>query len=354
MLFSFRYAVSGLLGLTLAGCGGDGDGGLPLLEWNSSPAGLLRPLTNNGVASLESDGGCTVFSSMGIGEALTSSAITNHVFMLQNGEWTRLPTPPSAVGRVATSLIGVAGKVVLLGGYSVAPNGLETSFDDVDIFDPDTQLWSSGAAIPVPIDDAVALAWMDRYVVVVSGWSNTSSVSDVQLYDTQMDSWVAATSFPGTPVFGHAGAIDGNRLVLIDGVGESGTGFELVSQSWQGILDPANPEVIVWSDLGPHPGPARYRAAGGTTKSGEMWFHGGSETPYNFDGRDYESGQPALPLASTLTHTDGAGFATLGAPKPTATMDHRALARCNELMISVGGMSAGPLATEEVWQIRTE
>jgi hypothetical protein len=186
---------------------------------------------------------------------------------------------------------------------------------------------------------------------VVSGWSNTDSVATVQIYDAESESWAVATDFPGTPVFGHAGAITGDTLVIVDGVGSVGFGFELVNQAWLGQLDVDDPTTIEWIDLGSHPGPARYRAAGGTTVDGQLWFHGGTEVPYNFDGLAYDGGRPAPPLATTLIYGLDQGFSELGVPKPVATMDHRALARCRATLYSVGGMTAGPEVSAGVWRL---
>jgi hypothetical protein len=82
-----------------------------------------------------------------------------------------------------------------------------------------------------------------------------------------------------------------------------------------------------------------------------MWFHGGTEVPYNFDGLAYDGGQPAPPLATTLVFDRVAGFGELGIPKPVATMDHRALARCGEVLYLVGGLGEGPSVRSEVWRL---
>ncbi|MCP4444957.1 MAG: hypothetical protein GY811_06375 [Myxococcales bacterium] len=185
----------------------------------------------------------------------------------------------------------------------------------------------------------------------VSGWSNTGNVDAVQIYDAETDRWIAATSFPGTPVFGQTVAIEGDELVLIDGVGSSALGFSLVNQAWRGALNPQEPGEIVWTDLGEHPGPARYRAAAGTTPAGALWFHGGTAEAYNYDGLRYDNGQPATPLATTLSYQEGEFSMDEVPAKPTATMDHRALVRCGERLLSVGGMVEGPAVTAQTWSI---
>ena len=295
-----------------------------------------------------------MMSALGIGSGLDHTALTTSVYVHRVGDsaWINLGPPPHAAARVAASAVGVADKLYLLGGYSVAPNGAEMSFANVDIYDPVAGAWSTGAPFPVPTDDAVALAWLDRHVVVVSGWSNIDNVAAVQIYDSLRDTWSPATPFPGKPVFGHAGAIVGDELVVIDGVERGPQGYRLVNQAWLGKLDPTNAETIVWTNLGGHPGLARYRAAGGATEAGQLWFHGGTDIPYNFNGLAYSDGAPAPPSGSTLVY---AGlFTDRLADKPTATMDHRSLASCGATLYLIGGMTAGPAVTSGVWSITTQ
>ncbi len=320
-------------------------------EWTSHRPALPTPTANNAVAAVQTGGHCWIMSALGIGSGLRHSDITTSVYLHRIGDsaWTDVGPPPSAAARVAASAVGVAGKLYLLGGYSVAENGAEASFADLDIYDPLTEAWSAGAPLPVPVDDTVAIAWRDRYIVLVSGWSYTDNVDAVQIYDSTRDTWGTATPFPGVPVFGHAGAIAGDELVVIDGTERGPDGYRLVNQAWSGKLDPARPETIVWADLGRHPGLARYRAAGGSTQAGELWFHGGTDVPYNTNGLAYAGGKPAPPNGSTLVY-DGT-FSHHPASKGPATMDHRSLARCGGTLYLVGGMTAGPTVTSGVWAI---
>jgi hypothetical protein len=337
----------------VAGCGDDGatppDSAPP--EWRAAPA-MPAPLANNSVASIELEGGCMLYTALGIDDTLTAAGITTRAYRWREGDdtWSQLPDVPGDTGRVAASSVSLRGKIYVLGGYSVGPGTTETSFDAVDVFDVSNGQWSQAAPMPIPVDDQVAVAWRDRWIVSVSGWSNSGNVAAVQVYDADTDEWAAATDFPGTPAFGHSGALVGDEIVIIDGVGSGITGFNLVNQSWVGTLDPANPTVIAWDDLGAHPGPARYRAAGGDVTETTAWFHGGTDDPYNYDGLSYDTNQPSAPLATTLEYdSQTRGFSVRAESKPTATMDHRGLPRCADRVYTVGGMVAGPTVTADVW-----
>ena len=319
--------------------------------WARGPD-LPEPVSNNAVASVETEGGCMIFSLLGIDASRDASGTHNRGFRIREGDdsWISLPSIPGPP-RLATNAVGLRGEPYLLGGYEVQAGGTEVSANTLQRFDLAFGRWQDMAPMPIAVDDVGAATWRDRYIVVVSGWSDTSNVDAVQIYDAETDSWLAATSFPGTPVFGQSMAISGDELVLIDGVRSGGLGFSLVNQAWRGTLNPKEPGEITWVDLGEHPGEARYRAAGGTTEAGAMWFHGGTAQPYNFDGLRYDNNQPATPLASTLSYQAGV-FSVSDVPeKPNATMDHRALVPCGERMLSIGGMVTGPEVTAEIWSI---
>jgi N-acetylneuraminic acid mutarotase len=349
----------------LAACGADdppfdrGDAGGTVYDddnlppppaWNLGPA-LPQPLSNNAVAALDGDDGCTIYSVGGIGAARTRAAIGGAAFALAPGAsaWAALPDLPFDPPRIATSAVGLRGELYVVGGYSVAMGGAETSHADLAIFDPLANAWRDGPPLLVATDDAVVATWRDRYLVVVSGWSNGGSIDDVQLYDAETGMWTMADGFPGTPVFGAAGGIVGDTLLFVDGVAGSSS-FTLTAQTWRGDLDPDDPGAISWTELADHPGPARYRAAAGALGD-SIAIAGGTGEPYNYDGLTYAGGDPATPIASTLIYRPGAPPAAAfadGPDAPAATMDHRALASCGDQAVRVGGMAAGPAVTDGV------
>lgn len=313
---------------------------------------LPEPIANNAVAAIAGSDGCTLVTAAGIDGSLAAGGIHPRAWSLAPSAtaWTALPDLPG-VPRIAASAVTLRGRVYVVGGYSVAAGGSETTHGVVFALDPAAG-WTTVAPLPVPIDDAVAVAWRDRWLVVVSGWSNSAPVAAVQIYDLDSETWAMATPFPGTPVFGHAGAIVGDDLVIVDGVAASGGGFAAVEQTWRGVLDPDHSTQIAWTSLGDHPGPARYRAAAGAI-GGRMVFHGGTDTPYNFDGRRYDNGSPALPLATAFAFDPlSAMFADDLPIQAPATMDHRGLVGCGEVGYTIGGIAAGPMTSSQVSSLR--
>ncbi len=334
-----------LLGCLLLGCLPEVDEA-PLPSWDSVVWEELEPLplgvSNNAVAAGTDDNDCRVYSFMGIRGGLEFDDVTADAQCLEPGGWRDLGEVPGGVGRVAANAVNLGEEVVLLGGYSIAATGAETSFDRVDAWLPWTETWVDRPPLPVAVDDAVVAPWRNRWIVVVSGWSQNDNIDTVQIYDSVTQTWRVTDPFPGTPVFGAAGAILGDDLLLVDGVARVGNSFELIEQAWVGHL--GGDGTIDWEDLGEHPGPARYRAAGGSTGE-RIVISGGGGGAYNFDGLAYASGEPVEPVPGAITWSpEGWGEWET----PLATMDHRALASSDALLL-VGGMTAGPQISRAVW-----
>ncbi|MEO6444350.1 MAG: galactose oxidase [Gemmatimonadaceae bacterium] len=321
---------------------------LPLLA-PATPAGaqlvedLPAPVTNNAVAGGRVGDAWWIFSALGVDTSKRWSGITrgSHAWNSGTQRWTRLPDVPGPVGRLAATAQVVRGRLYLFGGYTVDSAGGEKSLPNLDIFDPVRGAWLAGAAMPVPVDDAVSGVYRDSLIYLVSGWHDTDNVQDVQLYDVVRDRWSPATPIPGPGVFGHTGEIAGNTILFIDGAAKQATGtrYALVPQVWTGTIDAANPTRIEWRRAPAHPGPPIYRAA--AASCGPLVIvAGGSANPYNYNGVGYD-GQPSQPRAAVMAFDTSNSSWRLLDPLPEATMDHRGLVRSDRHAWIVGGMRAG-------------
>ena len=63
----------------------------------------------------------------------------------------------------------------------------------VHAFDPLGGEFKERASMPVPVDDAIAVVYQDRYIYLISGWHDFGNVNLVQQYDVIADSWSQAT-----------------------------------------------------------------------------------------------------------------------------------------------------------------
>jgi N-acetylneuraminic acid mutarotase len=314
---------------------------------------LLEAVTNNAVALLNFGDRDIAFSMLGLGSKKTYNDITNAAYILDSQDlaWQTLPALPGP-GRIASTAQGVDGRVYLFGGYTVDARGNESSLPNLDIYDPGTGRWTRGADIPVAVDDSVSGVHLDRYIYLISGWSQTDSVAHVQVYDVTTDEWHAATPIKGKPVFGHAGAILGSEIIYCDGVLKSPSGvtpgFVASDECWRGEIDAGDFRVIHWSELPKHPGGARYRiAAGADPARGKIWFVGGTDNPYNYDGVGY-NGKPSEPSATAFAWDAGTQKWEVLSMSAPASMDHRGLVIIADTLMTIGGMEPGQSVTTHV------
>lgn len=321
---------------------------------------LPIPVSNNAVAGVKAKG-YFLYSFMGIGAKKTWDAVTNNAYALDlaTGKWSPINPVPGPAGRIAASAIGARGLVYLFGGYTVDAHGGEITVPDVEIYEPLTGRWFRGPDIPVPVDDSVVGVYRDRYIYLVSGWSNHDAVSNVQVYDAEKNKWFKATPIPGTPVFAHAGGLVDDTIVYVDGArkstGGAGSAYVASDECWMGKIDHKHPEQIQWTKLPNHPGLARFRIAAGVGGEGsgekkeeKIYFSGGSDNPYSFNGIGYD-GNPAEPSAVTFDfNLRTKKWETIDENTPDPTMDHRGLVVTPDGLAVIGGMEKGQQVTAKV------
>ena len=329
---------------------------------------LPAPVSNNAVAISHDQGGSKIFSFMGIGPKKTWNAVTNAAYELDpdTGIWTEKRPVPGVAGRLAASAVALHDQVFIFGGYVVDAQGGETTTSDLNVFVPYENRYYRGKDIPVPVDDAVVGTYHDRYIFLIGGWSTAAeggksgAVRNVQVYDTDNDTWTQATPLPGTPVFGHAGAILGDTIVYVDGAYKNPVGtpkYIASRECWMGKIPKRGDFTkIQWFNLPVHPGNARYRIAAGAgppeKKGGKIYFSGGTDTPYNYNGIGY-NGQPAEPSPVTFAfnvYTEE--WELVVEEAPVATMDHRGLLVTRAGLVMVGGMEKGQQVTSKVTVVK--
>ncbi len=190
---------------------------------------LPAPVSNNAVAISHDEGGPRIFSFMGIGPKKTWDAVTTSAYEMDpdTGKWTEKRPVPGVAGRLAASAVALHDQVFIFGGYVLDAQGGETTVSDLNVFVPVENRYYRGKDIPVPVADAVVGLYRDRYIFLIGGWSTSKNdaVRNVQIYDTDKDTWMQATPIPGTPVFGHAGAIIGDIIVYVDGAYKNASGI---------------------------------------------------------------------------------------------------------------------------------
>lgn len=273
---------------------------------------LPEAVSNNAVAKVSTRQGDYLLSFMGLAEGKTYRDVHNKVWALKLGgsggsqslnEWQPKSPVPSSLplkGRLASIAVGIGDQAYIFGGYTVDKDHREISSPDNFAYQLEADSYRKIANTPVPVDDTTALVYQSRYIYLISGWHNDGNVNLVQLYDTQTDTWQQATPFPGVPVFGHAGGIVDESMLVCDGVKvqareKQRRTFLAEPACYLGTVDSADPTKIDWRIVKHPTGVARYRmAATGVAGSKQIIFYGGSDNPYNYNGIGYNS-LPAEP-----------------------------------------------------------
>jgi hypothetical protein len=316
---------------------------------------MPQAITNNAVVSVRTENNEYLISFSGLGKGRTHADTLDVTWVYDSNatEWHQAPDVPGGVGRLASVAASVGDKAYVFGGYSVAEDGSEVSAPWAHRFDPVAGEFEEVSPMPVPVDDAVAVTFRNRYIYLISGWHDLGNVNLVQRYDTLTNLWVQATPTPGPAVFGHAGGIAGNKLVYCDGVAvqanaDRGRDFVANGSCYLGIIDSGDSRRIDWRVLKSHQGLPRYRAAAaGDTERGGVWFVGGSENPYNYNGIGY-NGEPSEPLRSILFFDIEAKVWVRHSDREIATMDHRGLVPFGDAFVTIGGMHGSQEVTGDV------
>jgi len=319
--------------------------------WSVLPS-MPEPVSNNSVTQGYSGDTLCIYSFTGIDESKLFSGIhlKSWKYNTISQEWSNIPDVPDFQGKIAAAASTINNKIYVIGGYHVNADNTEISSEKTHVFDPEINSWiEDGADIPVAIDDHVQAVWRDSLLFVVTGWSNNGNVEDVQIYNPELDLWSEGTPVPNGSyrVFGGAGTITGDSLFYYGGV-TSGT-FSTQGKLRRGVINPNNPTEIEWTNLGNSPGDKGYRC-GAIHYQDRIYFVGGSGDGYNYDGISYATNQGVAPLTRILTWWSEQGFWNEGLGAPYGVMDLRGLSQISENQwIICGGMGENQEVSEAVY-----
>jgi len=332
------------------------------LKLPSMPA----PVSNSAGASTHpGETGQKVFSFMGMGAKKTWDGVTNRAFELdlKTGLWEEKRSLPGVVGRLGASAVAVSGQVFIFGGYVLDREGTETTQSDLNVYVPFEDRYYRGKDVPVPVEDAVVGLFHERFIYVIGGRSKGEAVRNVQIYDTEKDTWSQGTPLKGPAVFGHAGAILGDSIIYVNGAyrnpeaggTKNASKYVASGECWMGKIPTgkhADISQIEWTKLPGHPGNARFRIAAGAgpeeRKGGHIYFSGGTDNPYDYNGIGYD-GKASEPSAVTFAFDlKSGGWETIDENTAGAVMDTRAVAVAGHNLILVGGMEKGQAVTAKV------
>jgi hypothetical protein len=172
-----------------------------------------------------------------------------YIYNIIDDTWTQGPDNPYGCGAHGMAF-GVNGTYYRFGGsdYMIMPN------NRVDIYNPSTGIWSSGAALPDSNMDMAGGVYQDSLVYMFGGgnWVGFTPVrNDVYFYDVYLDTWTEATPFPGV-ARGCCGAGVIDTFAIVVG-GYDGT-FDYLDDYVVGVIDSDDPSSIAWGSVTTIPG----------------------------------------------------------------------------------------------------
>ena len=325
--------------------------------WTELPSSP-ESVSNNAVTQAYCGDTLCVYSFCGIDSTLSPAGIHLHAWRYNTISqlWTALPDVPDVQGKIAAGASTVDNLIYLIGGYHVNPNLSEVSSEKVHIFDPDSNLWlADGAPLPIATDDHVQTVYQDSLIYVITGWSNTTNITAVQIYDPSANTWQAGSSLPNLNTFksfGASGAIVGDSIFYMGGV--SSSSFAATSYFRKGAIDPSDPTEIAWELLDDYVGSAGYRMASATWNDRVFWV-GGSSVAYNFDGVAYNGSGGVEPEFRISTYFSDAAIWDEGTGAPFGVMDLRGIATVTPTSwIICGGMSSNQLVSNKMFLLQLD
>lgn len=164
-----------------------------VLAWLAAGASALPPplpeaRANNPVVRAEVGDSAVWFTGLGITGDRTWRDLRADGWIYREGEgeaWEAVPGLPAfegLAGRLGSHAVAIDGSLHVIGGYTVAEDHSERSTPGIYRLELDPEPgWARAATMPVPVDDAVALVHENRYLYLVSGWSDTGNVNLVLL-----------------------------------------------------------------------------------------------------------------------------------------------------------------------------
>jgi Galactose oxidase, central domain len=145
------------------------------------------------------------------------------------GSWSTVAASGSPRPRHEAAFVKVNDRLFLLGGRRIQP---------VDIFDPATKSWSSGAAPPVETHHFQSVV-VDNKVWLVGamtgGFPNETPLDHIPVYDPATNTWSRGPAIPADRRRGSAGAVVvGSKLYMAGGITQ---GHQSGNVAWLDVLD---------------------------------------------------------------------------------------------------------------------
>jgi len=171
---------------------------------------------------------------------------------------------PMPEGRLGHRMLAVAGRLYVSGGIG--------STGQVLVYDPDTDAWSTGTAMPAPRDHLAAVV-VGREIWAIGGRSAGQIHARVDIYDTTADAWRDGPALPAPTSGASEAVVDG--VILVSGGEDPGALGSVIDRHW--MLDTRAGTAATWEPLSPPP--FAVHGAQGAAVEGRFLIVGGALRP---------------------------------------------------------------------------
>ncbi len=319
---------------------------------------LPEALSNNPVSTATIDGVTYLYTFGGIDESKSWAGIHNRAYRMNmdNNTWESIPDLPMEVPVIAGGASSCANDIYVLGGYEVNMFGQEVSSDQIFRYNPTLNFYEERSNIPTAIDDHVQAVYKDSLIFVVTGWSNNGNVANVQIYNPSSDTWSEGTPLPNLndyATFGSSGEIIGDTIYYAGGASVLGFNFLLQPLLRKGYIHPEDPKQVDWF-LEEHEHALGYRMASFAHK-GKIYWVGGSDVAYNYDGIAYSDGSGVPATSSIRVYDPETGDIERYEEQIPAGMDYRGIAVIEDGdYVLIGGMQEEQTVTNRVTRLKND
>jgi hypothetical protein len=278
--------------------------------------------------------------------------LRSYRYNIQTNTADQIPDLPDTLGKIASAASRIGNMIYISGGYHVHNNGSEITSGKMHRYDIVNNVFLEDAPdIPIPTDDHVQAVWNNQLIYLITGWSQTANIPNVQIYDPTQNIWLSGTPVPGNNYrsFGASGTIAGNTIYYFGGA-TSNSGFGIQNQVRIGTIDPDDPTQITWDMITPDATINGYRMAA-TTVHNELHWVGGSTNTYNFNGIAYD-GSGGVPPSQRDLYTETDVIEWQENTVVQLPMDLRGIANISETVkYLAGGMGTNQTVTNAVYKL---
>jgi len=312
---------------------------------------LPEPVANNAVVGDPETG--MIYSFGGIDSTLSQAGIHAKTFIYfpDIERWEQVDDLPGNISRLAAAASILGDTIYVMGGYTVLENLAEESLDFMHRLALNSRSFSPDApAVPLPVDDHVQVVVGDTAIYQGSGWSNTGNTTLTQYYIPSNAQWSQSTRLRNNFLqsFGASGSLLNDTIYYIGGAADT-QGFPEQGFLRKGALTETL-EDINWSwetieDA------AVYRA-GSFVYNDKVYWIGGGDNTYNFNGLAYDGSGPVHALGQLIAYDPATGSLNVVSTSLPPIMDLRGIAQISENdFCVVGGIGPDLKVQSAVWCI---